>query len=81
MSSTYFELLRDETLRIEVGPAATADLAVENVQLSTEDLSRAVRSSVLVRRADAPRLSANLLTMEDVRLPALVPPVLQPCAA
>ncbi len=81
MSSTYFELLRDETLRIEVGPAAAADLAVENVQLSTEDLSRAVRSSVLVRRADAPRLSPNLLTMEDVRLPAVVPPVLQPCAA
>ena len=81
MSSTYFELLRDETLRIEVGPAAAADLAVENVRLSTEDLSRAVRSSVLVRRADAPRLSANLLTMKDVRLPAVVPPVPQACAA
>jgi hypothetical protein len=81
MSSTYFELLRDETLRIEVGSTAAADLAVENVQLSTEDISRAVRRSVLVRRADAPRLSANLLTMEDVRLPALVAPVLQPCAA
>ena len=32
-------------------------------------------------RADAPRLSANRLTMEEVRLPAVVVPVLQPCAA
>ena len=81
MSTTYFELLRNETLRIEVGPEAVADLAVENVQLSTEDLSRAVRSSVLVRRAGAPRRTANLLMMADVRLPTVVPPVLQPCAA
>jgi hypothetical protein len=81
MSSTYMEILRDETLRIEIGPTAAADLAVENAELSTGVRTRAVRSSVIVRRADAPGLSANQLTMGDVRLPGAVAPVLQPCAA
>jgi hypothetical protein len=81
MSSTYVEILRDETLRIEIGPAAAADLAVENAGLSTGVRTRAVRSSVIVRRADAPGLSANQLTMSDVRLPGAVMPLLQPCAA
>ena len=44
MSSTFVKTLRDETLRIEVGPAAAAELAVENVELSTGDYSRAVRA-------------------------------------
>jgi hypothetical protein len=81
MSSAYVEILRDETLRIEIGQAAAADLAVENVELSTGDRSRAVRTSVIVRRADAPALGANQLMMDDVRLPAAVVPVNQPCAA
>ena len=81
MSSSYFELLRNETLRIEVGPAAAADLAVENLELSTGDFSRAVRSSVIIRRADVPRRSANQLKMDEVRLPAAALLVLQPCAA
>ena len=81
MSSAYVEILRDETLRIEIGPAAAADLAAENAELSTGLRTRAVRSSVIVRRADAPGLSANQLTMDDVRLPGAVAPVLQPCAA
>ncbi|HEV8627184.1 MAG TPA: hypothetical protein VG034_22290 [Acidimicrobiia bacterium] len=81
MSSTYVEILRDETMRIEIGPAAAADLAVENVELSTGVLTRAVRSSVIIRRADAPGFGANQLTMGDVRLPGAVAPVLQPYAA
>ena len=81
MSITFFEMLRDETLRIEIGAAAAADLAVENVELSTGDLSRAVRGSVIVRRAEGPGVSANQLTMEEVRLPAAVLPVLESCAA
>ena len=81
MSSTYVEILRDETLRVEVGPAAAAALAVENAELTTGVRTRAVRCSVIVRRADAPGLSANLLTMGDVRLPVAPPPTLQACAA
>jgi hypothetical protein len=81
MSGTFFEMLRDEILRIEIGPAATADLAVENVELSTGELSRAVRGSVIVRRAAGPGLSVNQLTMDEVRLPAAVVPVLERCAA
>lgn len=81
MSSTYVEILRDETLRIEIGPAATADLAVENAELSTVVRTRAVRSSVIVRRADALVPASNRLTMGDVRLPVAVGPVLQPYVA
>ena len=77
MSSSYVEILRDETLRIEIGPAAAADLAVENAELSTGARTRAVRSSVIVRRADAPVPSSNRLTMGDVRLPVAVAPVLR----
>jgi hypothetical protein len=32
MSSTFSEMLRDETLRIEIGAAAVSDLAVENLR-------------------------------------------------
>jgi hypothetical protein len=81
MPSTYVEMLRDETLRIEVGPAAAAALAVENAELSTGVRTRAVRSSVIVRRADIPGLSANQLAMGEVRLPDVVTPTLQACAA
>jgi len=81
MSSTYVEILRDETLRVEVGPAAAAALAVENAELTTGVRTRAVRSSVIVRRADAAGLSANLLSMDDVRLPVAPAPELQACAA
>ena len=81
MSTTFFEMLRDETLRMEIGAAATADLAVENVDLSTGTLSRAVRGSVIVRRAHGPGPGANQLEMDEVRLPAAVVPVLEPCAA
>jgi hypothetical protein len=81
MSNAYVEILRDATLRLEIGPAAAAALAVENVELQTGARSRAVRSSVIVRRADGPILSANQLTMGDVRLPDPVVPVLRPCAA
>jgi hypothetical protein len=69
MSSTYVDILRDETLRIEIGPTAAADLAVENAELSTGVRTRAVRSSVIVRRADIPGLSGNQLPMGEVRLP------------
>ncbi len=51
MSNTFITTLRDETLRIEVGSTAASDLAVENIELSTPDLSQAVRASVIVRRA------------------------------
>jgi hypothetical protein len=81
MSVTFFETLRDETLRIEIGAAAASGLAVENVELSTRDLSGAVRGSIIVRRADGPGLSANQLAMDEVGLPAPVLPVLEPRAA
>ncbi|HZI38584.1 MAG TPA: hypothetical protein VFF24_09785 [Acidimicrobiia bacterium] len=77
MSSSYVEILRDETLRIEIGAAAAAGLAVENAELSTVVRTRAVRSSVIVRRADAPVPSSNRLPMGDVRLPVAVAPVLR----
>jgi hypothetical protein len=72
MSSTFSEMLRDETLRIEIGAAAVSDLAVENIGLSTRRLSRAVRGSVITRRADGPGVSANQLAMDEVRLPPAV---------
>ena len=66
---SFIGTLRDETLRIEVGAAVAADLAVENLDLSTLTLAQAVRASVIVRRADPPRCSRNELSMWEVRLP------------
>jgi hypothetical protein len=71
MSNSYLDTLRDEALRIEVGPAAASDLAVENLELSTTTLSRSVRRSVIARRVGPPAtgLSFNRLAMYEVRLP------------
>ena len=71
---TFVQTMRDETLRIEVGPPALAGLAVENVDLSTPAMSRAVRQSVIQRRVDE-RVSVvrmpgpNRLEMHEVVLP------------
>ncbi|HEY4409645.1 MAG TPA: hypothetical protein VGO87_07170 [Acidimicrobiia bacterium] len=80
MATTFLQTLRDETLRIEVGAPVVSDLAVENLDLSTPDLSQAVRQSVIERRVTEPVVrmpGPNHLAMHDVDLPAL--PV--PCAA
>ena len=70
MAIGFFETLRDETLRIEVGAAVAADLAAENIELSTPDLSGAVRRSIIIRRGERQGLSANVLRMdEEVRSP------------
>ncbi|HYT38501.1 MAG TPA: hypothetical protein VEN99_03260 [Acidimicrobiia bacterium] len=72
MAATFVQTLRDETLRLEVGSPVLSDLAVENVELSTATLSRAVRRSVIERRA-APSVvrmpGPNRLEMYDVALP------------
>jgi len=73
--------VEDETLRIEVGSAATSDLAVENIELSTEEISRAVRRSVIARRAGITGLSTNRLRMGEVRLPDAVVSAREPRAA
>jgi hypothetical protein len=72
MSNTFSDTLRDVTLRIEVGSAVTSDLAVENLDLSTIELSQAVRRSVIARRAGGPRRSPNFLSMTEVRFPPAV---------
>jgi hypothetical protein len=51
MRETFFQILNDETLRTELGAAVVADLAVENLQLSTPLTSMAVRRSIIERRA------------------------------
>jgi len=84
MSNAYLDTLRDEVLRIEVGPAAASGLAVENLELSTPTLSGAVRRSVIVRRAERPvvtGLTHNRLSMLDVLLPPARRPEREPCAA
>lgn len=50
MRTTFLQTLRDETLRTELGPQVLADLAVENLELSTPDRSAAVRRSAIARR-------------------------------
>jgi len=73
---SFVQTLRDETLRIEVGRPALSDLAVENLELSTPALSRAVRQSVIERRV-AQRVAEplvrvpgpNHLAMHEVVLP------------
>lgn len=51
MRPTFIQILRDETLRTELGPAVVADLAVENLELTTPARSQAVRRSIIERRA------------------------------
>ena len=72
MATTFAQTLRDETLRLEVGSPVLSDLAVENLELSTATLSRAVRRSVIERRAAAPVVrmpGPNRLEMGEVVLP------------
>jgi hypothetical protein len=72
MAMTFVQSLRDETLRLEVGSPVLSDLAVENIELSTPILSRAVRQSVIERRVAQPVVrmpGPNRLEMHDVVLP------------
>ena len=72
MATTFAQTLRDETLRLEVGSPVLSDLAVENLELSTATLSRAVRRSVIERRAAGPVVrmpGPNRLEMSEVVLP------------
>jgi hypothetical protein len=72
MARTFVQTLRDETLRLEVGAPAVSDLAVENLELSTPTLSRAVRQVAIERRATEPVVRsprANVLEMHEVALP------------
>jgi hypothetical protein len=72
MAMTFVDSLRDETLRLEVGAPVVSDLAVENLELSTPTLSRAVRQSVIGRRVVEPVVrmpGPNRLEMHEVVLP------------
>lgn len=72
MAMTFVQSLRDETLRLEVGSPVLTDLAVENIELSTPSLSRAVRQSVIERRVveSVVRMPGpNRLEMHEVSLP------------
>ncbi len=72
MRTTFLQFLRDETLRIELGPEVLADLAVENVELSTPARTEAVRRSIIEGR----------VAVELVAVPAVaVPVVAAPAAA
>ena len=51
MRATFFQMLNDETMRTELGAAVVADLAVENLELSSLATSMAVRRSIIERRA------------------------------
>jgi hypothetical protein len=51
MRESFFKTLQDETLRTELGAAVVESLAVENIELSTPATSRAVRRTVIERRA------------------------------
>jgi hypothetical protein len=51
MRESFFQILNDETLRTELGAAVVADLAVENLELSTQATSMAVRRTIIERRA------------------------------
>ena len=50
MRTTFLQFLQDETLRTELGPEVVADLAVENLELSTPARTEAVRRTVIERR-------------------------------
>jgi hypothetical protein len=84
---TLFQALRDETFRTEIGSAALSDLAVENLSLSTPDISTAVRRSIIERRAAAgsPVVGSlptgNRLRMDEVALPGTVTTVVRSRAA
>ena len=74
MATTFAQTLRDETLRMEVGAPVVSHLAVENVELSTPALSRAVRQSVLERRIGQQPVvrrmpGSNRIEMHEVHLP------------
>ena len=72
MATTFIRTLQDETLRLEVGGPALSDLAVENLDLSTPALSRAVRRSIIERRVAEPVVrmpGPNRLEMFEVDLP------------
>jgi hypothetical protein len=73
MAMTFMQSLRDETMRIEVGCPVLSDLAVENLELSTPAMSRAVRQSVIERRvvlSPVVRMPGpNRLEMHEVALP------------
>ena len=73
MAMTFVQSLRDETLRLEVGSPALSGLAVENLELSTPHLTRAVRQSVIERRVIQPVVvrmpSSNRIEMHEVALP------------
>jgi hypothetical protein len=51
MRESFFQMLHDETLRTELGQAVVADLATENIVLSTLATSQAVRRTIIERRA------------------------------
>ena len=73
MAMTFVQSLRDETLRLEVGSPVLAGLAVENIELSTPTLTRAVRQSVIERRVIEPVVvrmpNSNRIEMHEVALP------------
>ena len=73
MAMTFVQSLRDETLRLEVGSPVLSGLAVENLELSTPALTRAVRQSVIQRRVIEPVVvrmpGPNRLEMHEVALP------------
>ena len=50
MRESFFQILNNETLRTELGAAVVADLAVENLELSTPATSMAVRRGIIARR-------------------------------
>lgn len=69
---TFVQSVRDEILRLEVGSEVVSGFAVENIELSTPVLSRAVRQSVIERRVVRPVVrmpSANRIEMYEVHLP------------
>jgi hypothetical protein len=51
MRKTFLQILRDETMRTELGAEVVADLAVENLELSTPARSAAVRRCAIERRS------------------------------
>ena len=73
MAMTFVQSLRDETQSLEVGSPALSGLAVENLELSTPTLTRAVRQSVIERRVIEPVVirmpGPNRLEMHEVVLP------------
>ena len=60
MRESFFKTLQDETLRTELGAAVLEGLAVENIDLSTPATSRAVRRTVIERRAWADRFDSGV---------------------